>query len=263
MWRLISIGGLAGAAALACSLAGPSPALGWSTETQIAIANHATLVTPSPLRRQIERHKRRYQQGVVAPFRDGDASRHAKNKDGRGRLDRVITQEVERAVQAIEGHRPFAEIVHQLGVVSHYLADANYPLNASDADPRERSYFADYLRYVDRARPRFSVVYYGGPAVDTPQELRQLVQQTLSRSVAFYPGIGREYRRIGSTSGINGFDDRSTAFGVGSLAYSHAVSDIARVLRYIWLRAGGANHSKLPTLPREQRVLLPPSARSR
>jgi hypothetical protein len=257
------MGGLAGIGAVALTLAGPSPALGWSTETQIAIANHGTLVTPSALRRQIERHRRQYHQGVMAPFRDTEAARHAKNSDGRGRLDRVIAQEVERAVQAIEGHRPFAEVVHQLGVISHYLADANYPLNASDADPRERAYFADYLRYVDRARPRFSVVYYGGPPVETPRELRQLVRQTLDRSVAFYPGIGREYRRIGASSGSNGFDDRSTAFGVGSLAYSHAVSDIARVLRYIWLRAGGADRSKLPTLSFKQRVLLSPSAHSR
>ena len=42
-------------------------------------------------------------------------------------------------------------------------------------------------------------------------------------------------------SGLGVFDDRSSAFGVASVAWSHAVTDVALVLRYIWLRAGGAD----------------------
>ena len=57
---------------------------------------------------------------------------------------------------------------------------------------------------------------------------------------------------------IGVFDDRSTAFGVGSLAFSHAVTDVTLVLRYIWLAAGGiddranlpAGGTRLTLLPR-------------
>ena len=74
--------------------------------------------------------------------------------------------------------------------------------------------------------------------------------------------IGREYRRIGFSSGIGRFDDRSTAFGVASIAFSHAVTDVTLALRYIWLTAGGiddranlpAGGTRLTVLPRAVRV---------
>ena len=58
--------------------------------------------------------------------------------------------------------------------------------------------------------------------------------------------IGREYRRIGTVDGVRLFDDKSTAFGVGSIAFSHAVSDLAAIYRYVWLEAGGADRRQLP-----------------
>ncbi len=211
MWRaspIISLGAL-------LAIAG-GPLEAWTPKTQLAIADHAALVAPADLRRQIERRRRSFHEGVLAPFQETDASRHVKS-DGRGRLDEVITEEIARAVQAIEGHRPFDAIVRQLGVVSHYLADANNPLNASDGDPKEKDYSVYYLRYVESVRPRFPVVFYGGPAADTPPEIRRLVSRTLERSSLLYGHIGREYRRISPENGANGFDDRSTAFGVGSV----------------------------------------------
>ena len=35
------------------------------------------------------------------------------------------------------------------------------------------------------------------------------------------------------------FDDRSTAFGVASVCYSHAVTDLVNLYFYIWKEAGG------------------------
>jgi hypothetical protein len=70
--------------------------------------------------------------------------------------------------------------------------------------------------------------------------------------------IGREYRRIDFASGQGRFDDRSTAFGVASVAFSHAVTDVTLALRYIWLASGGiddranlpAGGTRLMLLPR-------------
>ena len=36
------------------------------------------------------------------------------------------------------------------------------------------------------------------------------------------------------------FDDRSTAFGVASVCYSHAVTDVANLQVFIWKEAGGS-----------------------
>ena len=73
--------------------------------------------------------------------------------------------------------------------------------------------------------------------------------------------MAREYRRIGRTAGS--FDDRSTAFAVGSLAYSHAVSDVVAVMRYLWLAAGGSDEGALPTLAGDRLVLVDRGAAGR
>ena len=76
--------------------------------------------------------------------------------------------------------------------------------------------------------------------------LSALIGQTKDRNTDLYPLIGREYRRVGTVDGVRLFDDKSTAFGVGSIAFSHAVSDLAAIYRYVWLESGGADRRVLP-----------------
>ena len=52
-------------------------------------------------------------------------------------------------------------------------------------------------------------------------------------------------------------------FGVGSVAFNHALSDIVGVLRYIWIRAGGADRRSLFPLDKDHLVLLAPGAQDR
>ena len=229
-------------AALLLAVPPALPALAWTPATQATIAREAARLAPPDLSRQLARHKADYQEGVQAPFSDSDALRHMRNPDGQGSLDRVIAAEAEATIAAIHAHQPFAEIVRRMGTVAHFVADANNPLATSGDDPEEGRYFADFLRYAQSAEPRFPLIFYGAwPALNTPRDLDVLLAETLRRGRGLYPAVGREYRRIGFISGLGVFDDRSSAFGVASLAWSHAVTDVALVLRYIWLRAGGAD----------------------
>jgi hypothetical protein len=252
---------LLAAALLAAALAPTSPAAAWTPATQATIAREAARLAPPDLARQLARHKSEYQAGVQAPFSDTDPGRHRKNPDGEGSLDRVIAAEVEGAVAAIRGHQPFAEVVRRMGTVAHFVADANNPLATSGDDPEEGRYFADFLRYAESAEPRFPLIFYGAwPALNTARDLDALLAESLRRGRDLYPTVGREYRRIDFASGLGRFDDRSSAFGVASVAWSHAVTDVALVLRYIWLRAGGADErSGLST--EGGRLLLIPRAR--
>jgi hypothetical protein len=224
------------------------PAAAWTPHTQVTIAREAARLAPPDLARLIGRHQKEYEAGAVAPFDDGDPARHMKNEDGSGALDLVILAEVEAAVADIRGHRPFVEIVGRLGGVSHYLADANNPLATSAADDQEGRYFTDYLRYAQTAAPRFPLLFYGlRPGLEGRRDVAPLLAETFARGRGLYPMIGREYRRIGFAAGAGRFDDRSSAFGVASIAFSRAVSDVAVVLRYIWIKAGGADdRSRLP-----------------
>lgn len=236
------------------------PAWGWTPGNQVAIAESGAQLGPPDLVRQIAKNRAEFRKGVMAPFQDGDGARHMKNSDGSGELDRVIAYEVDGAVKAIRAHRPFSEVVYRLGVVSHYVADANDPLSADASDTQEGRYFRDFALYVESATPRVQTVFYGlRPELQRGADLSPLVSQALERGRRFYPLIGREYRRIGWGQGRQGFDDRSTAFGVAALSLSHALTDVAEALRFIWLRAGGADERRMPV--RGQQVVLVPLQR--
>ena len=245
---------LAGCLALATALAA-SPALAWTERSQLAIVETAAKLAPDDLAQQIERHEAALREGVLHPFTGHSGGRHESNADGSGDLRALLRAEARRAVGGIEGHRPFSEIVHQIGVVSHYVADLNDPLRVANLDPSESVYGARFPRYLDGARQRFRVVYYGaGRRISNPAEFEALVGRALERGRRLYPDVAREYRRIGRNGGR--FDDRSTAFAVGSLAYSHAVSDVAAMMRYVWMAAGGSDAGSLPGTAGDRLVLV-------
>src|SRR5579863_1970787 len=242
-----------------------TPVLAWTPKTHQTIAWEAARLAPPDLARQLVRRRAAFFAGVVQPFDDSDPARHRQDLDG-GSLDVALADAVAQAVAAIRSHQPFDDIVFRMGIAAHFMADANNPLATSRSDPDAGRYFVDFLRYAETAEPRFPLIFYGlRPGLDQAPDLSQLLAATLARGRAFYPLIGLEYRRIDFASGIGRFDDHSTAFGVASLAFSHAVTDVALVLRYIWLRAGGADEraslpaagTRLLLLPR---AALPPTA---
>jgi hypothetical protein len=245
-------------ALLAALVAVAAPAAAWSPDAQRAIAADAARLAPPDLQRQFARHARSLADGAVEPFGEPDPARHVKNEDGSGALDRALAEETEAAVAALRSLAPMGELVHRLGRVAHWVADLNNPLNASTADPEEGRYFRDYFLYADSARSRFAVVLYENAAVVAGRAgIDGLADRALARGRDLYPLIGREYRRIGFGIGRERFDDRSTAYGVAALAYSHSVSDAARLFRYVWLAGGGFDPRPVLDRPRNRVVVLP------
>ena len=236
------------------------PSLAWSPQTRIAMADYALRVTPPHLVGQIERHQQRFHEGILA------AAKSDPTVDSLGMpipveidLDRLIETEVEQAVRAIVDHRPFSQIVYQLGVVAYWVASVNNPLLVREAGQPGPAYWRDYFEYLEDASERFSVLFYGHDRqFDTAADLATLLARSQSRSVALAPWIAKEYARVGAIDGRGLFDDRSTAFGVGALAFSHGVSDIAGVLRYIWVQAGGVDSRRFPPLDQDHLILVEP-----
>jgi hypothetical protein len=85
--------------------AAASPAAAWSPATQVTIAREAARLSPPDLARQIDRHRRAFEEGVA----------------GAGPLDRAALDAVAAAVAAIRGHQPFVEIVRRLGAAAPLL----------------------------------------------------------------------------------------------------------------------------------------------
>lgn len=247
---------LAAGLCAALSLAQPLPAAAWTEATRQAMAEHAARIAPPLLARQIERRMAFYRQGVVEgnpPPRGGGLEIE--------RATAAASGEAAAAIAAIRAHRPFDEVVERLGRLAGLVAAANEPLAASDADRGEAGYRADWERYVDSARPRFAVLYYGaGRDARTGEDYERLLAATAARGLRLYPSVGREYRRIGRVAGRQLFDDRSTAFAVAALAFSHGVSDAAAALRYVWLAAGGGDPRTYLPADEGRLVLLAPGA---
>ena len=238
-----------GVLALAVSIFVAPPAAGDADAAVRSIAFDAARLAPPDLYRHLVRNRQAFVIGIDEAAKRAQRSEQEKNPDGSGALDRAIAVRVDEAVQAIRSHRPFNDIVYRLGQVAYFLARANEPLATDRADPDEPRFARDFDRYTASTLPRLRRVFYG---FQPGQIVRQghveaLIQRTLARGRALYPLIGREYRRIGFRSGVEAFDDRSTAYAVAALSYNHAVSDLAEVLRYIWLAAGGADPR--PNLP--------------
>jgi len=241
-------------AAVAVTLIPFSPTHAWTGATRLAIAEQAASFAPADLGRLIERHRREFHRGVLAPSATPGSG---GDEDGSFPDRQALLRQIDSVIESIRGHRPFRETVFRIGVIAHHLAEMNNPLRTSDADAAEVRYSADFLSYVESAQPRFAVVYYGeGRELEDEAELPRMLDRSLRRGRELYPMIGLEYRRIGSVDGVERFDDRSTAFGVGSLAFSHAVSDTAATLRHIWLRAGGVDRRQLDRLEPLQLVIL-------
>ena len=219
-------------AALLCML--PTAAQAWSRESQLAIAEAARKVAPPDLSRQIEKHK--------AAFKEGIRSAPALAREG-VTVEELVDGQAQRAIDLIRGHSPFESIVTQLGRVAYWVAYANNPYHAGG---RTRNY-KDFLLYVESARPRFRPVFYGLiQDLEDGGTVSSLIDRASRRGRGYQPMLEREYRRVNGPPGSRKFDDRSTAFGVTAVVYSHAVTDVGLALRFIWLRSGGDDRRQLP-----------------
>lgn len=231
-----------------------SPGRAFTPASLMTIGEQAARLAPPDLHRQLARNRESYRIGLRQAFELAPDLRQ-RNEDGSGRLDAAFTEAAETAVKAIREQRPFNEIAYRLGLAVHLASMANWPLAVSAGDRDEGRYERDFGRYAESAEPRVRLIFYGfRPGKPDSRRLRAVFDEALARARRTYPLVGLEYRRIGFGAGPSLFDDRSTAYAIAALSYSHAVSDSAEVLRYIWLAAGGGDSR--PGLPLRGQQLL-------
>src|SRR5204863_6607498 len=117
-------------------------------------------------------------------------------------------------------------VVQRLGTVAHLVADANNPFHVANDDPRMSASHSDFEQYFERRLTKFPTVFYG---LDPRFRLGTYLDRTFARSAKFYPLVRDEYFRDGTRRTSADFDDRSTAFGIASVSYSRAVTDLVNV----------------------------------
>jgi hypothetical protein len=209
-------------------------AWGWTPAAEERMAARASLLAPPDMRLLITKYDKDFKRGIqLAARSEGDAHRRVL---GQGQLTAILDGEIQDAIRIMRKERQVGPFVEKLGAIAHLLADANNPFHVSDADPRLRGVQSDYESYFERRMATFPTVFYG---LRINRDVPGYLDAVVRRTEAFHPLLSEEYFRGGRTRTSREFDDRSTAYGVASISYSRAVTDIINVYYYIWREAGG------------------------
>jgi hypothetical protein len=213
----------------------------WTDATRSRMIKDALKISPPALREILLRHEKDLKRGMLDPSRREDEEVHFQHADGRGGL---AAAGVDRKVVEIRGllqkRAPFARVTYELGVLAHLVSDAGFPLNASDTDPREALYREAYRRYAERMLDRIPfVVDRDEPAALRKDDVRGFVLGIARRAGRNYALIGPAFKDDGSPVSPAALDERSLPFGITSLSYSHAASDVAWIWRHVWTSIHG------------------------
>ena len=215
----------------------PLTAAAWTRASDERIAKKAGSLAPPDLRMLIERFDGEYKRGLArAQSDEGSDIHHYFVLSRQGRLREGIERETRLAISMIRKGDPMSDVVERLGILAHLVADANNPFHVANDDARLSETHNDFETYFERRLSKFPTVFYG---LDPQFRLNAYLDKTFARSASFYPLVREEYFRGGTRRTSADFDDRSTAFGVASVSYSRAVTDLVNLYFHIWKEAGG------------------------
>lgn len=217
------------------------PAQAWTRASDARIAKQSARLAPPDLQLILDRFTPEFEAGLrEAQADEGSDAHHYFVLSRTGKLRERIEKETATAIRLIKTNQPMGAVAGRLGVLAHLVADANNPFHIANDDPRLEPSHDDFEQYFERRMARFPTVFYG---LDANFRMQSFLDRTFARSARFYPLMGEEYFRGGEARTSASFDDRSTAFGVASVCYSHAVTDLVNLYYYIWREAGGDTRS--------------------
>jgi hypothetical protein len=210
----------------------------WSAAVDQRIALKALTLAPPDLRLLLQKFRPEFEDALARAEADEGSDRHFFSPaENRGKLRTQLEAEIANAIAVMKKRQPTGTLAERLGVIAHLVADANNPFHTDDRDSRlDAACRDDFNSYVERKTTKMPTVFYG---LSTPFRLSSYLDRVFDRSARLYPLLGEEYFRDGERHSGDEFDDRSTAFGVASVSYSHAVTDLVNIYFFIWKESGG------------------------
>jgi len=217
------------------------PANAWTGATRTRMIRDALKVTPPALNAILDHYRKDLDRGMEVPSSHETEEVHYQVADGSaGMAAAAVAQKKEEAQALLAVKHGLRKFAFEMGTLAHLTADVSFPLNASDADPREPLYREAYRAYIERALDRIPFVLDPAAATgvdDVGVEARMM--DSARRTARNYDQIGAAFKDDGTPRTPQSLDDRSVPFAVASLAYSQAVNDIVRVWCRLWRASGG------------------------
>ena len=216
----------------------PLTAFAWTRTSDERIAEKSAMLAPPDLRLVLSHYDPSYKTGIErAESEEGNETHHYFVLSRTGKLRERIEAETAKTISLLRSRESMADVVEHLGILAHLVADANNPFHVSNENPRLDLSYDDFEQYFERSLAKFPTVFYG---LDDQPDVSTIVERAVTRTQRFYPLMVSEYLTDdGGRRTSADFDDHSTAFGVASVCYSHAVTDLVNLYYYIWREAGG------------------------
>jgi hypothetical protein len=232
----------------------PGRAFCWTSKTYQLVVVNAVKLMPESFRNIMYRHKEEILQGSLRPDNLGETAHVYSTTSRSGYLQDRVQELATEIPRKIHDHVPFRELAFDFGALSHYISDLNDPLVVFDSDPRESQYRVDFAIYVEKNIDKFPWVYYGheDPLLKEGK-IAAFVYEIASRGEKPYAYLGQSYFPKGTLVSSDTFDPKSLPFGIGSLSYSHAISNTIQVWFDVWRRA----HADLERAPYRDRQREP------
>jgi hypothetical protein len=151
----------------------------------------------------------------------------------------------------------FDEVAYEYGVLAKMISDMNDPTRFS----ANRELQQQFQKLLAAKHTKIPVVFYGyEDRLLKEKNLKGYLESTIERSQQQRDKLIRSYAAHGNVAHLADSDDRSPAFGIASLFYSHAVSDVANLWLYVWKEARG-DMGGTPFYKTEEQKRIGPSGR--
>ncbi len=236
------------------------PAGAWTDATRQQMLKDALKIAPPALNDILMAYEKQMVRGMIDPSRHEDEEVHWQHPGGGGGLAAQGVAMKEGEIRTLlEERRSPRRVAYEFGTLAHLVADLAFPLNTSDADPREPLYRDAYRRYIESKLARIPVVFDRQPPPDlVGGDLKAFALASARQAAGNYPLIGPAFRDDGTPSSAQALDERSVAFGIASLSYSHAVSNITWVWMHVWKSVNGdMTGTPALALPPPEKAKLP------
>jgi len=237
-----------------------APAAAWTDATRQRMLKDALRIAPPALTDILTAYEKQLVRGMLDPSRREDEEVHWQHADdGRGLAAHGVALKDTEIRAMLEERRSPRRIAYEFGTLAHLVADLAFPLSVSDADAREPLYRDAYRRYIESKLGRIPFVFDRQPPPDLVRgNLEAFALASARLAAGNYKPIGPAFRDDGTPAGPQALDERSLPFGIASLSYSHAVSNITWVWMHTWKSVNGdMNGTPALALPPPEKAKVP------